>query len=124
MREVLLVAAGGAAGATLRYAVNLAMISRTASEFPWHTLVVNVVGAFLLGVLAALTLERGLLPTQYALLLGTGLLGGFTTFSAFAYESVVLIERGQAALGVANILASCVLGVSAAVAGLLVGRAI
>ncbi len=124
MREMLLVAAGGAAGAVLRYSVNVALISRSASEFPWHTLLVNVVGAFLLGVLAAFTHDRGILSAQYSLLLGTGLLGGFTTFSAFAYESVVLIERGQAMLGVTNIIISCVLGVSAAAVGLLVGRAI
>jgi len=124
MREVLLVAAGGAVGATVRYAVNVAFLSRTASGFPWHTLAVNVVGAFLLGVLAVLTAERGILPAEYSLMLGTGVLGGFTTFSAFAYESVVLIERGQAVLGVANIAGSCLLGVGAAVAGLIVGRAL
>jgi len=124
MREVLLVAAGGAAGATMRYLVNVAFLSRATSAFPWHTLAINIVGAFLLGVLAAFTVERGLLSMQFSLLLGTGVLGGFTTFSTLAYESVVLIERGQPWVGAANLLGSCVLGVGAAMAGLLVGRAL
>jgi len=124
MREVLLVAAGGALGATARYAINVVFMSRTASGFPWHTLTVNIVGAFALGVLAVLTAERGVLSAQHSLLLGTGVLGGFTTFSALAYESVVLIERGHPVLGVANVVGSCVLGVGAALAGLLVGRAL
>jgi len=118
------VAAGGATGATLRYLVSQAFLSRGLTSFPWHTLLVNVLGSFLLGVLAVLFTERGSVSQSVAVLLGAGLLGGFTTFSAFSYETLVLLEGGRAWLGFANVVISCVLGLGAAWLGLVVGRAV
>lgn len=111
-------------GATLRYAVNVSPLSRSVSGFPWHTLAVNIVGAFLVGILVALVSEKHLLPAHYGLLLGTGVLGGFTTFSTFAFETVALAEQGRLVLGLANVIVSTVLGVGAAALGLFAGRAL
>jgi len=122
MREVLLVAAGGAIGAAARYVVGLMITSRTGPGFPWHTLLINVTGAFLIGVLFALPLGGTPSAAAWRLFLATGILGGFTTFSALSFESVDLIARGQALSGLANIFGSGVAGLLAAWAGLTVGR--
>lgn len=124
MRELLLVAVGGAVGATLRHLVNVGFTSRGFVGFPWHTLVVNVTGAFLLGLLAACAAEKGTLDPRLVLLLGTGVLGGFTTFSAYSYETVVLLEDGGAALAVVNVTVSTVAGIAAAWGGLAIGRSL
>ncbi len=98
---VLLVAAGGACGAVLRFAVNRWL---AATHFPWATLVVNVAGSMLLGVVAAST--DGWLFT----LLGTGVAGGLTTYSAFALETVLLDRNGRRSAALLNVAASLVLG--------------
>lgn len=121
---VVAVFIGAGIGGTLRYVLGGWMAERWGVSFPWHTLVINVSGAFLLGVLIALTVERSLLPASTRLFLGVGILGGFTTFSTLSYESVALVEQGLLVQGVANLFGSAVLGAIAAVAGLFVGRAI
>jgi CrcB protein len=117
--EVLLVAAGGAAGCVARHLVGLALQSASAG-FPWGTLLVNVAGSFVLGVLV------GTLPPGGAgrLGLGTGFCGGFTTFSAFGVEAVALAERGLAVRAGGYAAASVALGVAAAAAGVAAGRAL
>jgi len=115
---------GAGVGGTLRYVLGGWLTERWGSAFPWHTLAINVAGAFLLGVLMALSVERGIVSPEMRLLLGVGLLGGFTTFSTLSYESVALFQHGFMLQGAANILGSAVLGIGAAVVGLLVGRAI
>lgn len=116
---VLLVAAGGAVGSVARYLAGLAALG-VPGHFPWGTLGVNVVGSFVLGMVL------GALPagTTGRLLLGTGLCGGFTTFSAFSAEAVALAERGAPGRAAGYALASVVLGVAAAAAGTVVGRAL
>jgi len=99
VREIVLVAAGGAIGAVLRYTIGLSITARTTPGFPWNTLAVNVVGAFLIGVLMALPLGSGVSGASWRLFLATGVLGGFTTFSALSYESVALIENGAVMAG-------------------------
>ncbi|MDN3646102.1 fluoride efflux transporter CrcB [Pontixanthobacter aestiaquae] len=94
------VAVGGAAGAALRYQTGRAVTGwvgpKAASTFPWATLTVNLVGCLLMGALAGwLARHGGANSEQWRLLLGVGLLGGFTTFSAFSLEMMLLIERGQ-----------------------------
>ena len=121
---VVAVFIGAGIGGTLRYVLGGWMAERWGVSFPWHTLVINVSGAFLLGVLMALTVERSLLPASTRLFLGVGILGGFTTFSTLSYESVALVEQGLLVQGVANLFGSAVLGAIAAVAGVFVGRAI
>lgn len=91
----LAVAAGGALGALGRYAVVAHIVPVTANRFPWGTLIVNVLGCFLVGVIYVATVEKGLLSPEWRLLLMTGFLGAFTTFSAFALEALHLWQYGQ-----------------------------
>ena len=90
MHPAVLVGMGGAIGSVARWGVSEAMPSDGASEVPWATIVVNLFGAFALGAMMAATLQ-----TETILLFGTGMLGGFTTMSAFGVESVRLIESGS-----------------------------
>lgn len=123
MQLVLLVALGGALGSVLRYAVNVAGLAVLGAGFPWSTLIVNVAGSFLMGIVAAWLLWRGGSDEARALL-ATGLLGGFTTFSAFSLDFAQLAERGEimGALGYAG--ASVVLSIAAVFAGLVLARAV
>lgn len=124
MSKYLLIAGFGAAGAVSRYAVDSWVSEITGGQMPWGTLTVNVLGAFLLGVLVAVTTERLLLDQNWRIGLGIGFLGSFTTFSTYAYESVRLAEDSAWALTLANVFGMVVLGLTAAIAGLAVGRAI
>ncbi|MEO5939407.1 MAG: fluoride efflux transporter CrcB [Candidatus Limnocylindrales bacterium] len=121
---VILIAAGGAAGAVTRYLVDNAVLDRFAGAFPLGILVVNLSGAFLLGVLAALIIERGLLPSDLRAPLVVGFLGAYTTFSTLMLDSWRLLEDGLLALAVLNLVGSMLLGVVAVVGGLWLGRAI
>ena len=90
MHPAVLVGVGGAIGSVARWGVSEAMPSDGASEVPWATIVVNLSGAFVLGAMMA-----GALQTETLLLIGTGMLGGFTTMSTFGVETVRLIESGS-----------------------------
>lgn len=90
--------------------------------FPFGTLVVNLSGSFLLGVLGVVTLERSLLPGEWRISLGIGLLGAYTTFSTWEYETFRLLEAGQWAAGLVNLLGSAVAGFGALALGVVVGR--
>lgn len=122
MTEVLLVAAGGAIGAAGRYLVGGWLVERLGPDFPWHTMAVNVSGAFLLGLLMALALDRGAGGPSWRLFLGTGVLGGYTTFSTLSYETVALLEQGLWARGIGNMAGSAAAGIVAVVLGLALGR--
>lgn len=124
MVNALAVALGGAIGATMRYLAGEFISSRVRTDFPVHTLVVNVSGAFLLGIVMTLAIERGDLGRWWQLFLGVGILGGYTTFSTFAFETVELMREGAMAGAVLNAAGSVLLGVCAAVAGIYVGRMI
>ncbi|MCC6787069.1 MAG: fluoride efflux transporter CrcB [Hyphomonadaceae bacterium] len=118
MMNVLLVAVGGAVGAVARYGVGLGAARLFGLAFPWGTLAVNIVGGLAMGLLAAKTA-----PEQEALrlALGVGVLGGFTTFSAFSLETVRLMEH-QPGLAMLYAAASVVLSVGACWVGLSLGR--
>ena len=90
--------------------------------FPYATVIVNVVGSFLMGVLVVVLARKG--GTQYAPLLMTGVLGGFTTFSAFSFDTLTLWERGQHGLAAVYVGVSVILSLAAIVAGLAVARAL
>ena len=124
MRDVLAVALGGALGAALRYSLGGWIATRTGPGFPWPTFAINVGGAFLIGILMALSLDRGVVQGNWRLFLGTGVLGGFTTFSTLSYESIALMERGLMTAGIANMFGSGVAGLVAAWLGIIVGRSI
>ena len=118
----LLIAGFGAAGAVSRYALDSWISDFSRGQFPWGTLTVNVIGAFLLGVLVAITTERFLLDQNWRIGLGIGFLGAFTTFSTYAYESVKLAEDSAWLLAFANVFGMIALGLTAALAGLALGR--
>lgn len=120
MYALFLVIAGGGIGAGLRHGVNLGAARWFGMEFPWGTLTVNVVGSFLIGVLAAWFAFRGDSYTTQSLrlFLTTGILGGFTTFSAFSLDFALLFERGDAMLAAVYVVASVALSLAAIFAGL------
>ena len=124
MQSYLLVFLGAGIGGALRHGVNLGAARLLGSGFPSGTLTVNVVGGFAMGVLAGwLALKAGEAWTQAVrLFLATGVLGGFTTFSAFSLEAVLLWERGQTVAAATYVLASVVFSIVGLVAGLFVIR--
>lgn len=121
-----LVALGGAAGAVLRYQAGRLVMAvlgpATSSAFPWATLLVNVTGSLAMGLLAGWLARHGTGGEHWRLLLGVGVLGGFTTFSAFSLEVMLLIERGSTGLAAAYALASVTAGVAGLFAGLAIMR--
>src|SRR5207244_13618618 len=104
MGRVLLVAAGGALGSALRYLVANAALAWLGPTFPWGTLVVNLVGSFLIGLVQSLATEALVIGEETRLLLTTGVMGGLTTYSAFSYETVRLFEAGAARRGLVNVM--------------------
>jgi CrcB protein len=120
---VLQVALGGAIGAVLRYLTGLGLVRLFGhTAFPLGVLTVNVAGSFAMGLFIGLAAHRGLTPLSP--FVATGLLGGFTTFSAFSLEAVTLYERGAIGLAASYVLASVVLSIAALFAGLAVARGI
>lgn len=122
----LSVALGGGIGALARYQLGRFMTGWLGAQamtfFPWATLAVNAIGSLLMGLLAGWLVRKGGDVDQLRLLLGVGLLGGFTTFSAFSLELAMLIERGQLTIALLYVLLSIGLGVSGLVFGLAVTR--
>jgi CrcB protein len=118
MRELLLVGAGGFLGAAARYGLSVVMKPWTAT-FPWHTLATNVAGCLLIGLLMPMVGGR---PLWLAFLV-PGLLGGFTTFSAFGHEALTLAQGGRGVLAALYVLASVGAGLAAVWAGRLLTSA-
>jgi CrcB protein len=124
MYHLLIVAAGGAIGAATRHLVNLAALRFAGLTFPWGTLSVNIVGSFLMGVFVELLARRVGASAELRLFVATGLLGGFTTFSAFSLDVAVLWERGAHAAAAGYVAASVAGAVAALFAGLMITRGI
>jgi CrcB protein len=122
LADITLVALGGALGASARFIVGGWLTDRWGVGFPWHTFAINVGGAFLLGVLMSLSLERGVVGPSWRLFLGTGILGGFTTFTTLSYESLTLMAAGSMARGCVNMFGSGAAGLVAAWLGFVAGR--
>ena len=120
--DIAAVVAGAGVGGGMRYVVGWWIAERWGASFPWATFAVNISGAFLLGVLMALSVERSLIPPAWSLFLGVGILGGYTTFSTLSLESVVLMQRGLVMQGALNMFGSALVGLAAVMAGILVGR--
>ena len=120
------VALGGAIGAVLRYQTGRGLThwlgAQTVTAFPWATLTVNIVGSLAMGLLAGYLARLGQGGEQWRLLLGVGVLGGFTTFSAFSLELMLLIERGQATQAFIYGAVSVLAGLSALYIGLIAMR--
>jgi fluoride exporter len=115
---VLLVLVGGAVGAPLRYLTDVFVQRLHGTAFPWGTWTVNVVGAFVLGLVAAA------IPDWLVTLTGTGFCGALTTFSTFGYETVRLAEEGDASAAVWNVGGSLAAGLAAATVGWMLGSAL
>lgn len=122
MTQLLAIAAGGALGALLRYGVASGVHGVLGRGFPYGTLTANVAGSLLMGWLYVVLLERSLLGPQWRAALLIGLLGAFTTFSTFSIETLLLIEEGETARALANVLLSVILCLVAVWAGLMLGR--
>lgn len=118
----LYLAVGGVLGVWARYGLTRAVQGVTSSDFPFGTLVVNVAGSFILAFLFVLTLERLTLSPPVRTGILTGGLGAFTTFSTFIMETMVLFERGETLKAASYLVASVVLGLLAAFAGLYLSR--
>lgn len=114
------VAAGGALGASARYLTGVGAVRLLGLGFPWGTLTVNVVGSFLMCVLIVALAERG--GMRFAPFLTVGILGGFTTFSAFSLDAVTLFERGQVSAAAGYVAASVILSITALFLGLWIAR--
>ena len=121
---VILVAIGGAAGAATRYILDGWISNRATDAFPWGTLVINLSGSAVLGILFALAIERGVLPASIRGPLMIGFLGAYTTFSTLMLESWRLWEDGAVSLAAMNAFGSVVLGLIAVFVGLTIGRAL
>jgi fluoride exporter len=110
----VLVALGGLLGSVARYWLSGAVQELTGHVFPSGTLAVNVAGSFVIGLMMALSLERGLLNEEWRILLTTGFCGGFTTMSTFSYETMALLRDAETGLGLGNVgatLGGCLTGV-------------
>jgi fluoride exporter len=117
-KQLLIVAVGGALGSVARYKLGALVLHTGSWNFPWSTFCINALGCFLIGLLAALVEHHDLFPPSVRLALFTGALGGFTTFSAFGYESVFLFRHALPEVAVEYILASVVGGLVAVFAGI------
>ena len=118
----LIVFVGGGLGAALRHGVNLTVARLLGGTFPYHTLFENVSGSFVMGLLAGYFAFRDGGSQHWHLFLTTGILGGYTTFSAFSLDSVLLYERGEVGLAALYVVLSVVLSVGGLAAGLALVR--
>ncbi|MDG2535034.1 fluoride efflux transporter CrcB [Sphingomonas sp. HITSZ_GF] len=124
MPPILLVMLGGAFGSAARFLTGKLTLAWFGPDYPWGTLAVNLIGGFLMGALAGTLARIGQGGEQWRLLIGVGMLGGFTTFSAFTLDLMNMIERGDYGMGLAYILASVVGSALALFAGLSLLRAL
>ena len=118
MFHLVLVAVGGAIGAALRHLVNMGSLRLVGPGYPWGTMAINIVGAFAMGVFIELLARRFNASNELKLFVATGVLGGFTTFSAFSLDAALLWERGEGGLAALYVAASVVLTLAGVAAGL------
>jgi CrcB protein len=122
IRRLLLVCLGGAVGSGLRYLTAVALAPKASGGFPASTLTVNVFGCFFLELLLAVATGSTRLSLETRLLLGTGLLGGFTTYSTFNTETLALFRQGSPGLAIAYVSATLLVSLAAGVMGAWAGR--
>ena len=121
MKQVLLVFVGGGIGSVLRYVIG-SFFSSSSTEFPWGTFSVNIIGSLSIGIFMGIALKNNYFSENQILLLVTGLCGGFTTFSAFAYENQQFLKEGDLTSFVTYSLGSLALGILAVFLGLFVSK--
>lgn len=124
MEKILYVGIGGLLGATLRYLVNLWSVEKLGFAFPYGTLIVNIIGCFILGVFVTICSEKLLANENLRLFVVVGFAGGLTTFSALSYETIKLVESYEILMAGLNIGANAFLGIIFMVFGMAIGRSI
>lgn len=122
MLDFLSISAGAVAGANLRYWTSRYAARLLGPVFPYGTLTINVLGSFVLGFFLLWTTERAVVDPRWRLLIAVGFCGGYTTFSSYAYETMMLFEHGQWTLMVVNCLSNNLLACAAVVAGMALAR--
>jgi len=122
MINFILVILGGAIGSGLRYLMSLSIMKAYPSSFPYGTFAVNIIGCLLIGIIYGLTERFQVSSMQWRLFLATGLCGGFTTFSAFAYENILLLQSENYTAFTLNTLGSCIFGFAAVFLGVLLTK--
>lgn len=120
--KIAAVMAGAALGGAGRYLMATIVVERVASRFPWGTFVVNLTGCFLIGLISTILVERMDDPVFWRLFLVTGILGGYTTFSAFGWETIQLSRQGDVGLALANAFGSVICGCAAVWLGISIAR--
>jgi CrcB protein len=116
--KYLLVFVGGGLGSTLRHLVNVVCPRFLGTHFPYHTFIINISGSTIMGLIAGYLAFKGEATQPWRLFLMTGVLGGYTTFSAFSLDAALLYERGEIALAALYVLGSVVLSILGLFAGL------
>ena len=122
--NLVIIALGGALGAVSRFLMGNAVSKAVGSALPYGTFVINLVGCFAMGLLMTIIVDRELLSAAWRLFLCVGFLGGFTTFSSFGYEALMLLTEGRLLAALTYVSGSIVLGLAAAAAGVLCARAL
>lgn len=122
MARFLFICLGGAAGTGARYLLSGWLLRLAGPSFPWGTLAVNVLGSFLLGAIMEVAVATDLLSPTLRLALTTGVMGGFTTYSTFNYETLQSFQQGDWLLGCANLAVTVVLCLAAGGLGIVAGR--
>ena len=118
----LIVFLGGGIGAALRHGINLAVARMLGTAFPYGTLLINISGSFIMGLIAAYFAFKGDASQHWRLFLTTGILGGYTTFSAFSLDVALLYERGETGMAALYVLASVAVSIVALFAGMALVR--
>ena len=124
MGALLWVGLGGFFGAIARYLLDGVVAERVGAIFPWGTFVINITGSFILGLFLAFAEERPWVHPSARLLFAVGLVGAYTTFSTYMYESMRLMMEGQFALAALNVVGSVIVGLGAVFAGVALGSAV
>ncbi|HEY3926742.1 MAG TPA: fluoride efflux transporter CrcB [Candidatus Koribacter sp.] len=124
IREYLWVSLGGVVGACARYFLSRFTAKIVGTSFPWGTLLINITGSFILGLFLVYTTERVFVDPRWRLLIAIGFCGAYTTFSSYAFESMVYFQQGNWALFAGNVLANNVLCLAAVLAAAAFARAL
>jgi CrcB protein len=124
LKDFLAISVAAIVGANLRYLISRLAVKEFGPVFPYGTLIINIVGSFIVGLFVIWTTERVLIDPRWRLLVVVGFCGSFTTFSSYAFESMALFEQGQWALMLANVFANNILCLAGALAGMAVARAL